>query len=39
MNSGEELGQSNQTKSRQTDRTPTLEDFRRHEKARDRDGD
>jgi hypothetical protein len=38
-NSGEELGLRNQTKSRQADRTPTLEDSRRHEKARDQDGD
>jgi hypothetical protein len=33
------LGPRNQTKSRQTDRTPTLEDSRRHEKVQDRDGD
>jgi hypothetical protein len=38
-NSGEELGLRNQTKSRQIDRTLTLEDSRRHEKVRDRDGD
>jgi hypothetical protein len=38
-NSREELSSRNQTKSRQTDRTPTLEDSRRHEKAQDQDGD
>jgi hypothetical protein len=37
--SGEGLGPRNQTKSRQTDWTPTLEDSRRHEKAQDQDGD
>jgi hypothetical protein len=38
-NSREELGPRNQTKSHQMDQTLTLEDSRRHEKTRDRDGD